>query len=105
MAIYKLVYFNLRGRAEIARIILAVGGQEYEDFRFEREQWPEFKPSTPFGQVPVLEVTEGGKTVKIAQSLAIARFLARKFNLDGKTDIEKGEVDMLVIHFLEIRSL
>ena len=94
MAQYKLVYFNLRARGEIARFIFAAAGQSYEDFRFEREDWPKYKGDTPFGQVPLLEVTEGGKTVKIAQSLAIARFLARRFNLDGKSDLEKAEVDM-----------
>lgn len=32
----------------------------------------------PFGQVPVLEI-EGG--VKIAQSMAVARYLAREFSM------------------------
>ena len=41
----KLMYFNLRGRAEMARLVLAQAGVEYEDFRFEREQWPELKKS------------------------------------------------------------
>ena len=94
MASYKVIYFNGRGRAELARLLLAAAGQQYEDVRFEKEKWPEHKASTPFGQVPVLEVTEGGKTLKLSQSLAIARFLARRFNLDGKTDFDKAEVDM-----------
>ena len=91
---FKLMYFNLRGRAELARLILASAGQEYEDFRFEREQWPQHKGNTPFGQAPVLEVTEDGKTVQIAQSLAIARYLARKFGLYGKNETEMAEIDM-----------
>ena len=78
----------------MARFLLSVAGQQFEDVRFEREEWPAHKASTPLGQVPVLEVTEGGKTVKIGQSLAIARFLARRFHLDGKSDLEKAEVDM-----------
>ena len=94
MVIYKLKYFNLRGRAELARLILALADQEYEDFRFEREQWPEQKANTPFGKAPVLEVTENGKTTQISQSLAIARFLASRFNLYGKHDLEKAEIDM-----------
>ena len=94
MASYKLKYFNLRGRAELARLIFALAEQEYIDFRFEREQWSAHKATTPFGQVPVLEVTENGKTIQLSQSLAIARFLARRFNFYGKNDLEMAEIDM-----------
>ena len=45
-----------------------------------------------FGQIPVLEVD--GKT--IAQSMTIARFLARKYNLVGKNELEEAETDMIV---------
>ena len=41
----KLFYFNARGRAELARLILAQAGVEYEDVRFPREDWPKHKPS------------------------------------------------------------
>ena len=41
----KLTYFNVRGRAEIARLILAQAGVEYEDHRIPREDWPKIKPS------------------------------------------------------------
>ena len=30
----KLTYFNIRGLAETSRILLAIMGQEYEDFRY-----------------------------------------------------------------------
>ena len=46
----------------------------------------------PWGQVPILEFD--GKT--IAQSTAIARFLARKYNLGGKDDYESAKCDELV---------
>ena len=39
----KLTYFNLKGRAELARLILAQAEVEYEDCRIEREEWPELK--------------------------------------------------------------
>ena len=91
---YKLIYYNLRGRAELHRYMFAVGGQEYEDFRFDRADWPELKLKMPFGQCPVLEITEDGKTIQLAQSLAIARYLARKFNLYGKNETEMAEIDM-----------
>ena len=43
MPAYKLIYFNARGRAELSRWIFAAAGQEYEDIRFEREDWPKYK--------------------------------------------------------------
>ena len=45
-----------------------------------------------FGQLPVLEVD--GKT--IAQSMAIARFLARRYKLTGENEIEEAEADAIV---------
>jgi len=42
---FKLTYFNDRGRAELARIIFAYAGVDYEDIRVEREDWPGMKES------------------------------------------------------------
>jgi len=92
MPTYKLIYFNLIGRGETIRMIFKMAGVEFEDFRIERDQFtPEMKAETPFGQLPVLEV-DG---VKLCQSNACARYLARKFNLVGKTDLEQAQVDMI----------
>ena len=92
MSTYKLTYFNLRGRAEVSRLIFVAAGQEFEDVRIERDQWPTIKPTAPLGQLPVL-VVDG---VQIPQSVAIARFLAKKFNLAGKTDVEQAQADVVV---------
>nr|QST14961.1 GSTsigma1b protein [Diaphanosoma celebensis] len=95
MPAYKLYYFNLRGRAELARLILAYAGVEYEDIRFERggTEWPTtYKAKMPFGQCPVLEVD--GKM--LAQSHTIARYLAKKHGLAGKDEWEQAEADMYV---------
>jgi glutathione S-transferase len=92
MSTYKLTYFNGRGRAEVSRLIFAAAGQKYEDARFEREQWPNLKPQTPLGQVPVLEVNG----VKLPQSISIARFLAKQFNLAGKDNFDQAKVDAVV---------
>merc|ERR1712018_359656 len=88
----KLTYFNLRGRAEPSRLILAQAGVDYEDHRIEREEWPALKPKTPCGQLPVLCYNG----TEIAQSMTIARFLAKEFGLAGKTRLEEARADMIV---------
>ncbi|CAF3668299.1 unnamed protein product [Adineta steineri] len=92
MPSYKLSYFNLRGFAEVSRLIFAAAGEKFEDVRYEREQWPEHKAEMPLGQMPVLEV-DG---VKLPQSAAIARYLAKQFHLAGKDNFEQAQVDAVV---------
>jgi hypothetical protein len=48
MVHYKLTYFNLRGRAELSRLILHHAGVQFEDFRFEMNEWPQYKSSNNF---------------------------------------------------------
>lgn len=54
----------------------------------------------PFGQVPVLEVD--GK--KIAQSVAISRYLAKQYGLAGKDDWESLEIDSTVDTIHDLRA-
>nr|QWJ89653.1 glutathione S-transferase s3 [Sitophilus zeamais] len=89
---YKLYYFDVAGRGEIIRYLFAYGNQSFEDIRIPKDQWPEHKKKTPYGQLPVLEID--GQPV--AQSYAIARYLAKKFNLVGKNDLEALKCDELV---------
>ncbi|KAK3103458.1 hypothetical protein FSP39_019404 [Pinctada imbricata] len=43
---YKLTYFNLRGRGELPRLILAAAGVPFEDKRIQfGKEWEEFKPN------------------------------------------------------------
>ena len=77
MAKYKLFYFDARGRAELSRMLFALAHVDYEDIRVDADEWANLKQEMPFGQLPVLEV-EGGE--RIAQSMAISRFLAREFS-------------------------
>lgn len=44
----KLTYFNGRGRAEPARLLLAHAGVEYEDHRIEFSEWPPLKASKDY---------------------------------------------------------
>ena len=40
---YKLIYFNGRRRAEMIRLIFAYAGVEYEDFRFDPQEFHRYK--------------------------------------------------------------
>ena len=88
MSQYKLTYFNGRGRAELTRLIFAQAGVQYEDKRIAKEEWPELKPKTPNGFLPILEID--GKT--LPGSIPIARFVAERFGLAGSNDIENTEI-------------
>jgi len=99
MPAYTLTYFDLRARAEPARLILAQAGVEYEDKRlpppFDEEgqkHWASVKPSTPFGTLPILAV-DG---VVVGQSMTVARLLAREHGLSGKTNLEAAQADEIV---------
>ena len=70
----RLVYFQLRGRAEAIRLLLHSLSMEFDDHRVESsEEWTSLKPLLPFGSLPVLE-SNGSR---IAQSHAILRHLGR----------------------------
>jgi len=88
----KMTYFDARGRGELSRFILAYAGRDFEDNRIQFSEWPALKPKTPCGGLPLLNV-DG--TI-IAQSVAIARYLARECKLDGKSSLEKAQADMIV---------
>lgn len=45
MPTYKLTYFPVTALAEPIRFLLSYMGEEFEDFRFNREDWPSIKPS------------------------------------------------------------
>ena len=42
---YKLIYFNIRGRAELSRLILLCAQVPFEDYRIEYNEWPSIKQS------------------------------------------------------------
>merc|ERR1711894_603064 len=93
----KLTYFNLRARGEPCRLLLAYGGIKYEDERIAppwdpTSTWASLKPTTPFGQLPVLS-WDG---VEICQSMAAARFIAREVGLAGNSSLEQAQVDEVV---------
>nr|AYN44520.1 glutathione S-transferase S2 [Brachionus plicatilis] len=94
MVNYKLYYFNARGRAELIRLIFATAAQEFEDIRFEMNEWPEYKKKAPLGQAPFLElIDDKDRVFRLGQSLSIARYLARIFGIAGVGKEEQAEVE------------
>jgi glutathione S-transferase len=70
----KLSYFDMHGgRAEPARLAMAVGNIAFEDHRFAFPEFAEVRKATPFGQVPVLHV-DG---VQVTQCDAINRYVGK----------------------------
>jgi glutathione S-transferase len=98
---YKLTYFNGRGLGETARLLFAAAGQRFTDVRIEQKDWPTIKATTPFGQVPTLEVD--GKVY--GQSGAIQRFLAREFGLFGSSELEGLAIDSLTEAISDARKV
>ena len=100
MPTYKLIYFNLKGRGELARFVFAQAGVEYEDKRIAKEEWPELKPKTPFGVLPVLEVD--GK--ELGGTVIISRYLAEQFGLAGSNEFENAQIANIVDATLDIQQ-
>ncbi|KAI4470913.1 glutathione s-transferase [Holotrichia oblita] len=96
----KLTYFDIRGLGECIRYLMKYAGVNFEDVRITFEEWPKLKASMPFGQMPLYE--EKGKTA--TQSLAIARYIAKKAKLVGKNDWEDLEIDAIVDTVNDIRQ-
>lgn len=97
---FKLRYFNIKGLAEPIRFVLAYAGQDYEDIRVSQEDWPAIKPTTPFGHMPILEV-DG---LVACQSIAILRYLGKRFGLTGSNDWEELLVDSVGDTFADFRQ-
>ncbi|KAE9545827.1 hypothetical protein FO519_010961, partial [Halicephalobus sp. NKZ332] len=76
MVKYTLLYTNINGRAGGIRLMLDYLKVPFEDKTFERSEWPTVKPTTPFGQVPVLYVDDD--KLVLPETLAIYRYLAAK---------------------------
>ena len=92
----KLMYFDFPfWRAEVSRLALHLGGIPFDDVRPNREAFMAMKRSgeLPYGQLPVLDV-DG---VRIAQSVAIARFCGQVSGLYPKDNLlAQARVDELL---------
>lgn len=97
---YKLTYFNVKGLGECVRYMLSYMGKNFEDVRFEDNEWPTIKPKILFGRVPMLEID--GKAY--GESTAICRYLAIEAGLSGKTPIENLQIDQMAGAIMDLWS-
>ena len=88
MPTYKVYYTNHRGRAELIRWIFKQAGVNFEDVRFTKEEWLAFKPRSPYGVLPLLEVD--GKLY--GGTLPIARYVAEQHGVAGSNALENFEL-------------
>ncbi len=90
----------IKARNYATQAVAQAGGLQLElvsDFNF-----PDLKPTLPFGQLPYL--VDGD--VKIAQSNAILRYVARKAGLNGDDSDDKlGLSEMLIEEANDINNL
>ncbi len=113
---FELVYFNGRGLAETSRLLLAYTETVYEDKRyplevvdfetrkFKRDEFDADKAggvlALSLGKVPLLR-TQG---VTIAQSKSIERFLARRLDCMGASELEGALIDAFCEHIRDIKT-
>ncbi|KAK0404792.1 hypothetical protein QR680_017630 [Steinernema hermaphroditum] len=86
----RLIYFGIRGRAEVIRLLLLDQNVSFEESTLTEEEWKDRKADFLYGQIPCL--FEGDK--QIVQTGAILRRLARKLELYGSTDEEMTHLDV-----------
>ena len=84
----------------MCRLVFAQAGVKYEDVRLSNEEWAKLKPSTPTGQLPLLEVD--GK--QVTGSVPIARFLAERFGLAGGNDFENAQVAGIIDYIEDFKE-
>jgi len=84
----KLTYFGIEGVAEKVRLAFVLGGIEFEDDRIARDQWETLKPTTKYGQLPMMKV---GDDEPIAQSGAMLRWAGQLGGLYPPEQILKIE--------------
>ncbi|KAG0012479.1 hypothetical protein BGZ81_001564 [Podila clonocystis] len=91
---FELIYFGIQVRAEIPRLMLAYAGA---NVKYTTADWPAMKQKTRYGSLPALfETTSNGTVLEFAESQAIERYIAKKFNLLGANAWEEHLVNEYV---------
>ncbi len=88
---FRLSYFgNIKGRAERIRLLFRLSNRTGDliETAIESNKWPELKPKTPFGQLPVLR----HGALRLAQTLAIVQYVASQVGLSSYADISAARM-------------
>jgi len=103
-------YWKIRGLAQPARLLLNYVGEEFEDKQYEQGDGPGFSTEcwtsvkTSLGlDFPNLPYYIDGD-IKITQSNAILRYIARKHNLLGENEKARVDVDMMLDNAMDFRN-
>lgn len=99
----RIVYFDIRGRIEALRLMFEDLGVEYQDDRVSGADWEKHRVTLPlpFGQLPLYE--EG--SLRLVQSRAIRRHVARVHGLSGRSQADAALCDMVDEAIEEVREL
>jgi glutathione S-transferase len=100
---YAVLYFDIRGRAEPIRLLLAAEGAAFDDQAVVREEWARQKATLPLGQVPVLTETDGAGARQIPHSQAILRHLGRVFDRTGAGASGQLQADLVAETVYDLR--
>ncbi|KAB7505579.1 Glutathione S-transferase Mu 3 [Armadillidium nasatum] len=105
-----LAYWDIRGLAQPIRLLLEYTGTKFEDKYYKCGPAPDFDKSCWFDNkfklgldFPNLPYFIDGD-IKVTQSNAIMRYIARKHDLCGKTEKERVRVDILENQIMDIRN-
>lgn len=103
-----LGYWDFRGYGQYSRLLLAAVGALWEEKRYnclDPKEWQQDKfrlqeEGFAFPNLPYL--IDGD--VKLTQSIAILRYLGRKYGLVGMNEAERTRIDLVEQEILDIRS-
>lgn len=107
----ELAYWDIRGLAQPIRFLLEYTGTEFTDTQFvvkgeapnwDRSHWLDvkFTKGLDFPNLPYF--IDGN--VKLTQTHAIMRYIARKHNLCGQTEEERHRCDMMTEQCMDFRN-
>lgn len=115
---FELGYWAIRGLAQPIRFLLAHAMVEISEVRFginqdgsliedESPDWQDHKDalSLAFANLPYLIDLERPDEIRLTQSNAIMRFLARRFNYYGDSVLEQTWIDLLQDEAYDFRNL
>lgn len=102
-----LSYWDIRGLAEPSRLLLRYAGAKWEDKRFvfspeSRGEWnaEKFSLGLDFPNLPYL--IDGD--VKLTQSLAILKYLGRKYGLVPSNEVEQQRCEMTEMEINDLKQ-